>query len=452
MRTIFITIFQGLEAKNILRTGILKNLLEIPDLRIVFFTKSEDRARYYKREFNDPRISYEAVSIPPPQGLDWFLSKLKFTLLKTPTTDLKRRFIFEADHDYLSHYFHSFINWLLARPGVRRAARKLDYWLVKNDVYAPYFEKYKPNLIFLAHLFDEAEVHLLRAAKRRKVKTIGFINSWDKVTARCILRLLPDKLIVFNDIVKQELIKHDEAVPHNIFVAGIPHYDYYFNHQCSPRKEFFRKININPRKQLVVYASAGRAQSEADLEMIALLKRIINGGELGGPVDLLVRFQPNDFIDIKELEGKLKVAYDYPGIRFSGKRGTDWDMNFHDLGHLKDTLYHMAVLVSYTSSMCIDAAIFGKPIININFEIRAQAAPHKLPTRYFKADHYQNVLSTGGVRLVNSQEELINWLKLYLASPSLDKAGRKRLVLEQCRYTDGKAGKRIADFIVSQLI
>lgn len=451
-KTIFITIFQGLEAKNILRTGILTNLLKVPNLRIVFFVKSRERARYYEEEFQDPRIIYEVAPMPPLQGLDWFLGKLKFTLLKTPTTDLKRRFILESNKNYLAYYCRSFINLLMARPLGRRIARALDYWLVKNDIYAPYFDKYKPDLVFLAHLFDESEIHLLRAAKKRKIKTVGFINSWDKVTARCILRILPDKCVVFNDIVKRELMKHDEVAEADIFVSGIPHYDHYFNEERSSRSDFFRKIKISPQKKLIVYASAGRAQSEADLEMIALLTELLKQGELGRQADLLVRFQPNDFIDAKELATRLKVAYDYPGIRFSEKRGVDWDMNFDDLKHLKDTLYHMSALISYTSSMCIDAAIFDKPVININFELHPNAPAHKLPTRYFKVDHYQNVLRTGGVRLVGNREELTHWLKRYLANSSLDQAGRRKLVLEQCQYTDGRAGQRIADFLISQMM
>ena len=51
MKTVFITIFQGAEAKNILRTDIYKNLIARDDVRIVFFVDSLERAEYYKKEF-----------------------------------------------------------------------------------------------------------------------------------------------------------------------------------------------------------------------------------------------------------------------------------------------------------------------------------------------------------------------------------------------------------------
>jgi len=40
IKTIFITIFEGVEAKNILRTDILPTLLADPEVRIVLFTKN----------------------------------------------------------------------------------------------------------------------------------------------------------------------------------------------------------------------------------------------------------------------------------------------------------------------------------------------------------------------------------------------------------------------------
>jgi len=451
MKTIFISIFQGVEVKNILRTGIVDNILKDSDTRVVLFTKNKDRVDYYEKEFNDLRLIYEVVEKIDSKGLDAFFSKIKFTLLKTPTTDLKRRLLFESDRNFFRYYFNSLINTIIARPFFRKLARVIDYKFVRNDTYAKYFNKYKPDLVFLAHLFDETESYMLREAKKRKVKSIGFINSWDKITARCSLRLLPDKFVVFNNIVKDELIKYNEVKGENILISGIPHYDQYFKGGVSSRYDFFKKININPKGKLIVYASAGRSQSNSDLFMINLLSRFTKQGKFGKNVDLLVRFQPNDFIDKVELAHIKGLSYDYPGIRFSSKRGVDWDMDFNDLAHLKDTLHHMDVLISYTSSMCIDAAVFNKPIININFELDSSQPAHKLPTRYFIVDHYQKVMKTGAVSLVNNQEELISQINHYLKNPETRAQERKNLVDAQCHYKDGNAAKRISDFILSEL-
>lgn len=450
MRTIFITIFQGVEAKNILRTPLLPALLAEKDIRVVLFTEHEEKVDFYKKEFLDPRLIYEVVARMPITGIDRFFSFLKFQLLRTETTNLRRKMAIEKGGNYFLYLAGHFFNWIIARPLFLKIVRWLDFLLVKNNTFAPYFEKYNPDVVLCAHLFDEPEVHLLREAKKRCIPSIGFINSWDKVTARCVLRLLPDALVVFNTIVKRELIRYDAVSEKNIHVCGIPQYDQYVYPKITKREMFFKKIGIDFSKKLIVYAPMGRAFSNSDWDMIDMLYDLRDKGELGD-VDILVRFQPNDFIEEAELKRRPFLHYDYPGMRFSAKRGIDWDMGFEDLTHLTDTLYYMDLLICYASSMSIDAAFFGKPVINIGFEIREQRYLDKSPTQFYQMTHYKNALDTGGIRLVKTKKELVDWIKKYVEHPELDREERNRLVAEQCQFIDGKSGERIANVVIGML-
>ncbi len=449
MKTIFITIFEGVEVKNILRTPIFSNLLKDTNIRVVLLTKSQQKIDYYSKEFYDPRISFELVEWKSQSSFDRFFSKLKFVLLRTKTTNMKRKMVCEYEGKYLQYYSGRILNFILAWPIIRKLARYLDFVLVKDNTYSQYFDKYNPDLVFLAHLFDEPEVNLLREAKRRKVKTIGYINSWDKVTSRCILRLLPDKAIVFNDIVKEEMINHNEMHENDIFVSGLPQYDYFYSDESNflNREDFFKKIGISADKQLIVYASMGRAFSTSDWDMIDFLQKLVESDRLNKKCDLLVRFQPNDFVDEIEIKKRAYLKYDQPGIRFGSKRGVDWDMNHADLSHLYATLKHMSILVCYASSISVDAAVFDKPIININYEIKENNIMLKSPTQHYNSEHYRNALKTGAIDLVNSENELIESINSYLNNPLIKTKERQKLVAEQCTYTDGQSGRRIADYI-----
>lgn len=448
MKTIFITIFQGVEAKNILRTDIARILLADPDIRLVCLTDSEAKASFYRKEFSHERILYEVVPRPSSRGLDSFFLWLKFQMLRTETTALRRTMRYEDKKNPFFYYGGFFLNWFFARPFFLRCARFLDFYLVKNNTFDRYFDAYKPSGVFMAHLFDELEIHLLRAAKKRGIRTIGFINSWDKVTARSIIRLLPNALIVFNDIVKQELMRHDAVNATDVFISGIPQYDPYFKKAYGSREDFFKKIGVDSQKKLIVYAPMGKAFSGSDWDMIDMLYEQNKGGVLGSDVAILIRFQPNDFIQEEELKKRPWLLYDYPGIRFSAKRGVDWDMSSHDLQHLANTLAHMSLLVCYASSMSIDAAALDKPVINIDFELRKMPLA-KSPTQFYRMEHYKNAIRSGGIRFVREEHELVGWMRRYLEHPELDKEGRKRLVQEQCFYTDGESGKRIGNFILS---
>lgn len=452
MRTVFVTIFEGVEAKNILRTRALDKLLNA-GLRIVLLTKSEERTKLYQSEFNFPGMVYEVLpySRSIGFGLDRFFGRLKFILLRTDTTLLRRRLIFEHEKKYLGYYFGLVLNWILARPFWIRFFRALDYKFVKNDLYAKYFDKYNPELVFVAHLFEEPEIHLLREAKKRGIKTIGLINSWDKLTARCIMRLLPDKALVFNDYNKAEIIKYHLMDEKKVFTVGIPQYDFYYKAPYFSRDEFFKRIGIDPKKKLLVYAPAGSADSEADWVLMDILENMRKEGKFGKDVEILVRFQPNDFLNTKELEKRPHLVFDYPGMRFSSKRGIDWDMNMGDIKHLADTLYYMSMLICYGSSLSVDAAVVGRPIIHLNFEPVSGALPYKSPTRFYQFEHSKKAFFGGGARKVKSREELSLAINEYLADPSLDASLRKKMAEEQCKFLDGRSAERISDFILQEI-
>lgn len=448
IKTIFLTIIEGVEAKNLLRTSVVRTLLSDPTVRIVLLTKSEAKVEYYKREFSSPRLIYEAVPHQSMRGLDTIFAKLKFTLLRTATTDLKRWLNYKRERDLFRYLGGLLANHLLARSMIRKIVRWFDFVLVRQNVYAPYFEKYQPDLVFLAHLFDEPEIALLREAKKRKVRTVGLVNSWDKTTSRCIWRLLPDKAIVFNNIVKRELMAYNEIKEKDIFVSGLPQYDIYWNAHPSPREDFFNAIGISPKKRLIVYAPIGQAFGGRDFEMIDLLRTLLAEGKFGDDVGLFVRFQPNDFFAEAEIKKRPDLRFDYSGKRFSSERGVDWDMDEEDIHRLVDTLAHASLFISYASSIVIDAAIFGKPVINIGFEINEHSRQENKPTQYYQTDHYKNVLATKAIRLVRNIPELVEWTKKYMADESLDREMRERLIQEQCQFTDGKSGKRISQFIL----
>ena len=448
--TIFIPIFQGVEARNILRTDIFKTLRQQNDLRIVLFVTSQDRKEYFEKEFFGQNIVYEVAPFYRSPAFQWFFGFLKFNLINTKTIDLKRRIQLEQDGNRLKYFSKFLINRLFANKFFRKTIRTLDYLLVKDDNYREYFDKYRPDMVFLAHLFSDTEISFLRQAKKMGIKSVGLINSWDKITSRCMVRLLPDKLIVNNNIVKGEAMKFVDMAEEGIEVVGIPHYDIYFNKKSS-REDFAGRLGFSPEKKLVVFAPWGKERSDADKDLIKLLYRILNKDLVHLNSQLLVRFPPNDVVELSpDLAGK-NIIYQRPGHKFAKERGVDWDMNFEDLQELMDTLYHSNLVISFTSSIAIDAALFEKPVINVKFDSRPSDSSLRRPSRFYDTDHYSKLLATGGVRLVHNEQELIHWIKSYLENSNLHSAERKRIVDEQCWKHDGRAGFRAANFILNYL-
>lgn len=451
MKTIFISILSGVEAKAILRTDILASLLTHDHIQIVLFVRNDARAAFYEKEFSHPRVQYEIVGEYAFSRWNIFFEFLKNFLVRTKTLSLYRRILFIDRKNPLMFFVGNLLSFVLARPFFQHAARFLDARFARDMIFSVVYDRYQPSLVFLANLFDPVETSMLREAKKRRIKSVGFINSWDKIASKGFVRLLPDKVIVPNHLVEREAVQYDTIPRKTIFVSGVPQYDAYFNRTgLLSREAFFEDIGIDPCKKLIVFGPMGRTLSNSDWEMIDRLHTLLQAHF--PETELLVRFQPNDFAgDETEFKKRPWLHADVPGIRFGTGLGMDWDMTGAELLHLKNTLFHCSVVVSYASSISIDAAVFDKPVVNIGFEVRTGDPAQRQPTRRYTTVHYQKALATGGIRLVKSEDALVEWLKKYLTHPELDADGRVRLVQEQCVYTDGKTGARIADFIFQQL-
>lgn len=460
MKTILITVSHGAVAKNILRTNVIKTLLKRADIRVVCLTSSPEKAAYYQKEVSHERMIYDSFYGTPDAMLERLFGFLKFHLIRTSSTDLWRRMAHDEHRSYAKYAAGVFFNRLIARKSVRNMARFFDYHFIGDPGFGAVLETHRPEVVFLTHLFGNAEVSLLREAKKRGIKTIGFINSWDKVTGRCSLRLLPDTLIVFNEIVKREAILHADMPEEKIIVCGIPQYDQFINDAPIPRELFFKKFGFDPAKRLILYSPRGIKFSASDWMVIDFLHKAISDGSIAN-AELLARFPPNDFLDEAELSVRSWLKYELPGTRFSANkqnrfipssiRSDDWDMNFKELQHLTDTLAHASVVVGYTSSIMIDAAIFDKPIVGVHFEIKKNLPLEESPTEYYKTDHFTKALRTGGIRLAESKEGLIEAVNEYIKDPSRDRTERRRLAEEQCWKLDGKAGERVGEAALKAL-
>src|SRR3989344_13302 len=464
IKTIFVTIFQGVEFRNLVRSDVCKLLAASPNIRLIFFTNSEVKKKYYASEFNGPNIVYEVIEnyrpTSPLNGIFWFL---KFNLIKTKTIDIKREQQLRREKKYFKHFLKLVFNRLFARKFFRRIARFADWRLVRDDFFAPYFKKYQPRLVLAAHLFSDMEGALVRQAKKMGVPTVGVINSWDKLTARCMIRILPDKLMVHNRLVKEDAAKYADMASADILVTGLPHFDFYINEGRTPKEDFFGKNGLKPEEKIILFCPAGTVKdleahaksekfysqySDPDTETIALLDGLIASGELGDNLRLVVRFPPNDNVNISG-GYKTKVVFQTPGRRFTLDRGQDWDMNRDDFKELADTLYYSSVVLTYPSTMVIDAAAFKKPVINLDIDF--PNTPRNFLTWFYEVDHYQPVLKTKAAPVVKTKAEMAEWIKKFLKDPEINKKEREELVKLECEPFDGRAGQRVADFVLAQI-
>ena len=443
MKTIFITCFQGFVSRNILSTDAFTTLVGGGDVRVVIFAP-EKRKETLQKEVGGENVLVEGIPVSPErekwnERWAWVWAT---NLLCTRTRSIQRWSKFERDRNKFDYIFSICAANLGRFRFVRSLYRFLADKIVTGADFDSFFERYSPDLLFAADVYTLQDVKMMRCAKRRGVITVGMVRSWDNVTSKTLLSHIPDYMVVNSERVKDEVSRIGDMPKRRIFAVGIPHYDRYLSSECMPRTQFLKANKLDPQKKVILFATPGDKYLEKNPITPMVLESLKDLD-----VSVFVRLPVVGRDELGDYVPPKNAVFDNPGMY---PNFTEAHMTKEADRHLADCLNVSDVVITWASTMIVDAAIFNKPTILIGFD--ASPRPyHKSIDQYYDYDHHKFALESGGVRLVKSPEELKHWVERYLREPSLDKDGREKIVKEYYGEFDRKAGKRLGNYLIEKL-
>ena len=461
MKTIFISIPIGIIARNILQTDVFRILKAQKDLRIVLILPPNVDP-HFRKEVESENVIIEEWRGRVRAGIlrHFILYPFMRNLVYTQTSKFISLYGSKLDRPKYTPFRYFFK--LLFFPPLSKITflKRFCSWLNDNffaaydRVYEPLFNQYKPDLVFATNLFHGPVcMALIRIARRRGIPTIGMVKSWDNLD-KSLLITLSDTFLVWNEKMREDLIKLQDVKPEKIIITGIPQFDFYKNPKTFlSREEYCRQMGINPAKKILFFGSEGSTFPYDD-EIVDILHQFIVEGAFKEDCVLLVR--PH-FRESKLKKGRFERFKNYPHLvldkpdRTSGCFYEQWYPSFENMVHLANNLYHCDVVIVSFSTLSLDAVAFDKPIINVAFDGLRKRSKVESAMRVYKYTHYQQVVRTGGVKLVYNKEELKDAINQYLENPSLDSEGRERLRQRFCYKLDGKSSQRIAQCLLVKL-
>ena len=454
---ILVSVPHGAAAGNMLRTGTLARLLTATDDARVHVLSPMARDAEFTREVAHPRVTVEDLPPHTPAGLEArLLSLMQASYIDSEITESVRVRRIEA-------YENGTIRWVRGKrlltqaiaPSMARQDSRyaLSDRLVSHPGVEALFDRLQPAMLVTSSpglIF--AEVPLLRTAVRRGVWSAAIDASWDNFTNKLLPVRRVDRLIVWNDLMKQQAIDFHGYQEAAIRVVGTPQWDRYFREgSLSSRDEFSRRIGADPSAKLVTVTTTPRALfSHHDHVLRVLVAAVRRGVFAPHRVQILVRLHPRDerehydeFNDVPE----VIVEKPFRGTVRAGD-GMAVDVTANSQRHLADTLRHSDVVINVASTIAVEAAIFDTPIVNIAFDGETASPFARSSRRYYRFVHYTNVTRHDSVIVAWTPDELVAGVKRYLDDPSLHAAGRRAVAREQCQFMDGRASERIADVLI----
>ena len=297
---VLVSVPHGGAAGNMLRTGIVSRVLDAnPAARIVMISPLMHDAGFVK-EFAHPRISFEDLPPHKPQGLEARLVALmQAAYLESGLTESVKIRRAEAIAKGSVRWIKvkSLIASLVAPSMVRRATRyDLSDRLVSHPWAEALFDRLEPVLLVVSNPgLILSEVPLLRTAVRKRVRSVAVDPSWDNFTNKLLPVRRVNRLIVWNELMKQQAMSLHGYAAEEIRIAGTPQWDLYFRDDViQPRETFFRRIGAESSRKLVTLTTSPAELYPHHDHAIAALMNAMQTRQWNRETQVLVRLHPRD--------------------------------------------------------------------------------------------------------------------------------------------------------------
>ena len=313
-------------------------------------------------------------------------------------------------------------------------------------VYVEVFRQKRPALLLAthAHLYRESE--LISTAHALDIPTLGVVRSWDNVYKG--IRSRPQRLAVWNEINRQEVIELEGYQPEKVDVVGSPQFDPYFAPDSVwPRQKLAAYFNLDPKRSIILFASLGNFFPALDETCwMDLLLELLDQGTIPGRPQVICRLHP-----WSRLEHFQRYVC-HPDVRLSYVDrywpALTWYMTRDDVVLMANMLRHADVVITPGSTITLEAAIFDRPtLVPIFHSYQPERAKDYFST-WVLGKHFGRIERLDLVPIIRQVEDFAPTIVRCLAEPSWYREQRAQLVRDYVHFTDGRSTERLVDLIV----
>jgi hypothetical protein len=338
----------------------------------------------------------------------------------------------------------------------RRALRLLAVSAMRSRHHDSVFQTYRPSLVVVCSLGLELDARLMVEARRYGVPSVAVVQSWDKTSSKGYPLVDPDRILVWSDVMAEECDRFLDLPRERIEVVGAPVFDVYFDpSRRTERKTFLKRLELDPDRKTIFCALCSPSYHDGNLALARHLADVVSGGHLSVPANLVLRVHPAYYENAtrqigaqrRELFDLLAAMARDPAIHVNYpdviEQETSYVINPADADLVANILAHCDVSVSVLSTQMVEAAIFDKPAVTVEYGIWSSNVI-RCDLSEYRLEHLERVMDTGAVERAASPSDLTAMIDDGLRNPARRSAARRRLVEREASIHRGKAASNIA--------
>jgi len=437
-------------ARNVVHSGLLKHLV----------ANGVEPVLLVREPPPDGLVGPETVVAPllTPGGrstrLDWFIdATLSFAVTRkiAPQTYRLRRDWYERQfrgRTKMRYQTAGFFSAFLTNPrlfewlrGVweRRTVSSIDLEPVVNQM-----KMLECDGIWFNNWGMGKESAYVAASKEIGIPAITSIISFDNVLTKGV-RPRFDHYIVWSKRAAADLICSDSMLKEGqVSVLGTPQFDFHRRAELIwDRSTTMERLGLPVQGRYFIYGAGREFHSPGEIAMVNRLAEKIRNDPRWGNYRIVVRLHPLDRVDLwARAAGENGIVLCEPFQPPVDDDGWSWS-SLEDQALLVSSLYHADACLSVASTIALDAAIMGVPVIGMKID-KGSDQPEEVFFDAFDLDHYRPLVASGGIWMAGSWSETLELLGRAVDHPRAGEAERARMIQSVCGPVNGGSSERTA--------
>ena len=224
----------------------------------------------------------------------------------------------------------------------------------------------KPDVVLVTPLVDigSDQVEYVKAARALGIHSGLCVHSWDNLTNKGLIRVLPERVFVWNDAQKREAVTMHGMKPEHVVATGATVYDQWFaKRPTTTRDEFCARAGLDPSLPFFLYLCSSQFIAPDESEFIAEWIHAVRHApdprlRVAG---ILIRPHPENIQPWQAFEfgdGELKNVTLWP-------RGGANPIDQGTKNDYFDSMYHAIAAVGINTSAQIESGIVGRPVFSV---------------------------------------------------------------------------------------
>ncbi len=441
----------------VLRSGLARRLTA-EGMEITVISPNADEG-YFKQECQIDGISLKQHPDSKGRIAHWFRAYRPYLLDDVMNNVAhKTRYARDLQNRYVFGFALNLINRTISRCSVFRTfARSAERRINRSKKIKALLTELRPDLLILSNPFGVGETVYLLHARELGIPVACQMLSWDNITSKGTPLLMPQYFISWGPVMTDEIIDLYGFPEERIFECGVSHFDVYSQKdQFIPRSVLLKQLGLSPDLPYIFYGMVPSYSCPNELDILSWLTEQVNQNSLARRCSLVIRphpqsvsglyaRRPSELEKLQSLAGP-QVALDMPQVL---SERLAWDLPKSDMYNLASLLFGSEMCLNANSTLCLDACVLDRPVINIAFDGRKDLPYEWSARRGPDYSHMSKLLAFGGIRIARSFDELKRHINSYLCEPNLDHEQRMIAAAQECGPCDGRAGERIAQALLT---